>query len=129
MLKTNDLIGDLFTRIRNGQRSKKLYIYCSNIRIYSNILKVLYTEGYIRGYKYISNKNIKILLKYCGNLPAITKIGRVSKPGRRIYSNINSLWKLNNNLGIFILSTSKGVMSDKFAKIENMGGEILGHVS
>ncbi len=124
-----DPIGDMFSRIRNGQlRSlNSIDIPSSNFR--QNILKILKNEGYIKDYfikKTENNKiTLKINLKYYEGFPVIKEIKRISKPGRRIYSRANSIPKVMNGLGLAILSTPKGVMSDTDARKNNVGGEII----
>ncbi len=124
-----DPIGDMFSRIRNGQlRSlNSINIPSSNFR--QNILKILKNEGYIKDYfikKTENNKiTLKINLKYYEGFPVIKEIKRISKPGRRIYSRANSIPKVMNGLGLAILSTPKGVMSDSEARKNNVGGEII----
>ena len=124
-----DPIGDMFTRIRNGQlRSlNSIDIPSSNFR--QNILKILKTEGYIKDYfieKTENNKvTLKINLKYYEGFPVIKEIKRISKPGRRIYSRATSIPKVMNGLGLAILSTPKGVMTDTDERKNNIGGEII----
>ncbi len=124
-----DPIGDMFARIRNGQmRSlETIEIPSSNFR--QNILKILKSEGYIKDYfleKIKNNKiNIKVNLKYYEGYPVIKEIKRISKPGRRVYSRANSIPRVMNGLGLAILSTPKGVMSDTEARKNNLGGEII----
>jgi len=124
-----DPIGDMFTRIRNGQMRKltTIDVPASNFRL--KILEVLKTEGYINNYfiekKENNKKNLKVDLKYYEGLPVIKEIKRVSKPGRRIYSKAVSIPKIQNGLGLAILSTPKGVMSDNEARKNNLGGEII----
>ena len=124
-----DPIGDMFSRIRNGQMRSlnSVNIPSSNFR--QNILKILKNEGYINDYfidKSEKNKiNLKINLKYYDGDPVIKEIKRISKPGRRVYSRANSIPKVMNGLGLAILSTSKGVMSDTEARKQNIGGEII----
>jgi len=124
-----DPIGDMFSRIRNGQMRSlnSIDIPSSNFR--QNILKILKTEGYIKDYyieKSENNKiNLKINLKYYEGYPVIKEIKRISKPGRRVYSRANSIPKVMNGLGLAILSTPKGVMSDTEARKNNVGGEII----
>ena len=124
-----DPIGDMFSRIRNGQMRSlnSVDIPLSNFR--ENILKILKNEGYIKDYyieKLKNNKvNLKINLKYYEGDPVIKEIKRISKPGRRIYSRANSIPRVMNGLGLAILSTSKGVMSDTEARRQNLGGEII----
>ena len=125
----NDPIGDMFTRIRNGQMRllKTIDVPASNFRL--KILEVLKSEGYILNYfienKENNKKNLKVDLKYYEGTPVIKEIKRVSKPGRRVYSRANSVPKIQNGLGLAILSTPKGVMSDNDARKNNLGGEII----
>ena len=124
-----DPIGDMFSRIRNGQlRSlSSIIIPSSNFR--KNILEILKTEGYIKDFfieKSENNKiSLKISLKYFEGDPVIKEIKRISKPGRRVYSRASSIPKVMNGLGLAILSTPKGVMSDVEARKNNVGGEII----
>ena len=124
-----DPIGDMFSRIRNAQMRSlnSIEIPSSNFR--QNILKILKNEGYIKDYyieKSEKNKvNLKINLKYYEGDPVIKEIKRISKPGRRVYSRATSIPKVMNGLGLAILSTPKGVMSDSDAKKNNVGGEII----
>jgi small subunit ribosomal protein S8 len=125
-------LGDLLTRIRNGQRVGKAVIETPASKLRANVLDVLKREGYIRGYETHEVKPgfsaIKVELKYAEGQPAIKRIDRVSKPGRRVYSGIKDLPKVYNGLGISILSTPRGVMSDVEARAANVGGEILARV-
>ncbi len=124
-----DPIGDMFSRIRNGQMRSlnSILIPSSNFR--KNILEILKKEGYIKDFfieKKENNKiSLKINLKYYEGFPVIKEIKRISKPGRRVYSRANSIPKVMNGLGLAILSTSKGVMSDTEARKNNLGGEII----
>ena len=124
-----DPIGDMFSRIRNGQMRSlnSVDIPSSNFR--QNILKILKNEGFIKDYyieKSQDNKiNLKINLKYYEGDPVIKEIKRISKPGRRVYSRATSIPKVMNGLGLAILSTPKGVMSDAEARKNNVGGEII----
>ena len=124
-----DPIGDMFSRIRNGQMRSlnSINIPSSNFR--KNILEILKTEGYIKDYyieKSENNKiNLKINLKYYEGSPVIKEIKRISKPGRRVYSRANSIPRVMNGLGLAILSTPRGVMSDTEARKNNIGGEII----
>ena len=124
-----DPIGDMLTRIRNGQMRSlnKIEIPFSNFRL--KILEVLKKEGYIINFNISDGKNkiksILVDLKYYEGQPVIKEIRRVSKPGRRVYSRANSIPKVLNGLGLAILSTSKGVMSDAEATKNNLGGEII----
>jgi small subunit ribosomal protein S8 len=128
----NDPIGDMLTRIRNAQmrRRPKVSTPASNMR--ARVLDVLTEEGYIRGYARVEQKGIEaefeIELKYYNGQPAIREIQRVSKPGRRVYSPVKDLKNVRNGLGVAILSTPKGVMSDSRAREENVGGEIICNV-
>ena len=125
----NDPLGDMLTRIRNAQerRRHKVVTPASNLRV--RVLDVLAEEGYIRGYTRVDRKEgaseIEIELKYTNGQPAIREIQRVSKPGRRVYSQVKDLRSVANGLGVAILSTPKGVMSDTRAREEKVGGEIL----
>ena len=124
-----DPIGDMFSRIRNGQMRSldSIDIPSSNFR--KNILEILKNEGYIKDFfieKSENNKiSLKINLKYYEGNPVIKEIKRISKPGRRVYSRANSISKVMNGLGLAILSTPKGVMSDAEARKNNIGGEII----
>jgi len=124
-----DPIGDMFTRIRNGQMRllSSINVPASNFR--QNILDILKSEGYINNY-YVekldnNKKNLKVDLKYYEGTPVIKEITRVSKPGRRVYSRATSIPKVMNGLGLAILSTPKGVMTDNDARKNNLGGEII----
>lgn len=123
-MSMSDPLGDLLTRIRNGQQAKLATIVSPNSRLRRNVLDVLKKEGYIRGYNANDNE-ISIELKYAEGQPAIRTIKRVSTPGRRVYSNVKDLRLVHNGLGITILSTPHGVMSDHDARKENVGGELL----
>ena len=124
-----DPIGDMITRIRNAQMRllNKVQIPSSKFRV--KILDVLKQEGYISDYKILSDQknknNISVDLKYDNGLPVIKEIKRVSKPGRRIYARANSIPKIKNGLGLAIVSTSKGIMTDNDARNQNVGGEII----
>ena len=124
----NDPLGDMLTRIRNAQmrRQTKVVTPASNLR--ARVLDVLAEEGYIRGYTRVERggkAELEIELKYANGQPVIRKISRVSKPGRRVYSKIKDLTTVRNGLGIAILSTPRGVMSDHEARAQNVGGEVL----
>ena len=125
----SDPIGDMFTRIRNGQMRllNTINVPASNFR--SKILEVLKSEGYISNFfidKKENNKSIlRVDLKYYEGAPVIKEIKRISKPGRRVYSRANSIPRVMNGLGLAILSTPKGVMTDSEAKRNNIGGEII----
>ena len=124
-----DPVADMLTRIRNGQRARKSTIKSPSSRLRSNILEVLKREGYIRGYSSSELKpginELEIELKYHEGDPVIREINRVSKPGRRVYSGIKDLTRVYNGLGIAILSTPRGVLSDAEARKFNVGGEVL----
>jgi small subunit ribosomal protein S8 len=124
-----DPVGDLLTRIRNGQRANKATITTPASKLRENLLTVLEREGYIRGFERYSVRDgideLKVELKYNEGEPVITKIERISKPGRRVYAKIADLQKVYNGLGISILSTPRGVMSDAEARTANVGGEVL----
>ena len=125
----SDPIGDMFSRIRNGQMRSLSSVDIPSSNFRQNILKILKAEGYIKDYyleKTENKKNtIKINLKYYEGDPVIKEIERISKPGRRIYSRANSIPRVMNGLGLAILSTPKGVMSDTEARKNNLGGEII----
>ncbi len=124
-----DPIADMLTRIRNGHKIKAESVLMPSSKIKINIARVLVEEGYINGYQEEdlenNKKNLLINLKYYKGRPVIEKIERVSRPGLRVYKPTNELPKVMGGLGILILSTSKGVMSDKQAKKQGQGGEIL----
>ncbi len=127
-----DPLGDMLTRIRNGQRANKSSILSPASNLRTNVLEVLKREGYIRGYTRSDVRpgiaELAIELKYHEGQPVIKEISRVSKPGRRVYSKISDLDRVANGLGIAILSTPRGVMSDAEARAQNVGGEVLCHV-
>ena len=123
-----DPIADMLTRIRNGQQAKKDSVLSPASKLRANVLEVLQREGYIRGYSEEAlgkHPGLRIELKYFEGEPAIKHVARVSKPGRRVYSSIKDLKPIKNGLGISILSTPKGVMSDSAARDANVGGEVL----
>ena len=128
-MSMSDPLGDMLTRIRNGQRAQKSAIVSPASRLRANVLEVLKREGYIRGYSQSELQpgiaELKIELKYHDGGPVIREIHRVSKPGRRVYSKIKDLPRVYNGLGISILSTPQGVMSDTEARAANVGGEVL----
>ena len=128
-MSLSDPLGDMLARIKNGQLRKKDSVLMPASRFRGNVLDVLHREGYIRGFKKIeieNNKNeFEIDLKYVDGEPVIKNISRVSTPGRRVYSKIKDLQRNFDGLGISILSTSKGVLSDNEARTEKVGGEIL----
>lgn len=124
-----DPLGDMLTRIRNGQRAGKSSITSPASKLRVNVLDVLKREGYIRNYKSGDTTKgaaeLTIELKYHDGSPVIKEIDRISKPGRRVYSKISDLPKIYGGLGISILSTPRGVMSDVEARAANVGGEVL----
>ena len=125
----NDALSDMLARIKNAHKARKSYTSCYKSKLNSNVLTVLKNEGYIRDFKDIEIRkginNIQIDLKYYNGNPVIKNIKRISKPGIRVYSKISDLPKIYGGLGISILSTPKGVMSDNQARKNNVGGEIL----
>ena len=124
-----DPIADMLTRIRNGHKIKAESVLIPSSKIKINIARVLVEEGYINGYQEEdlenNKKNLLINLKYYEGRPVIEKIERVSRPSLRVYKPTNELPKVMGGLGILILSTSKGVMSDRQARKQDQGGEIL----
>ena len=126
-----DPLGDMLTRIRNGQRAKKDSVVSPASSLRTRVLDVLQREGYIRGYSEEAlgaHKGIRIELKYFEGAPAIQHVARVSKPGRRVYSGSQELPVIRHGLGITIVSTPQGVLSDAEARAQNVGGEILAEV-
>ena len=125
----NDPIGDMIARIKNAQMRKRSKVETPASKMRQRVLDVLAGEGYIRGYNLVQRPGefpvFEIELKYFDGEPVIAEISRVSKPGRRVYSSINDLKPVRNGLGISVLSTSKGVMSDAAARDANVGGEVL----
>ena len=128
-MSMNDPLGDLFARIRNAQMRKKSKVSTPGSRLRANVLEVLKAEGYIRGYTSVEHgdgrSEFEIELKYFDGAPVIREIERISKPGRRVYASVKALPRVNNGLGVAILSTPKGVMADHDARDNNVGGEIL----
>jgi len=129
-MSMTDTLGDMLTRIRNGQMARMPKVSCPSSRLRKNVLEALVREGYIRGYTEVqqgSNQpDLEIELKYDDQEdPVIRTIERVSKPGRRVYSGIAELGKVFNGLGVSILSTPRGVLSDNEARAQNVGGEVL----
>jgi small subunit ribosomal protein S8 len=125
----SDPLGDMLTRIRNGQRARMAVVAAPASKHRANVLEVLRREGYIRGFTREQVRpgvaELKIELKYVDGEPVIREIARVSKPGRRIYSKLTELPRVYNGLGIAILSTPRGVMSDAEARAAKVGGEVL----
>jgi len=125
----NDPLGDMLTRIRNAQMRGKTLVVSPSSKLRCWVLDVLQNEGFIRGYSQSEmangTKQIEIELKYFEGEPVIREIQRVSKPGRRVYSSVKTMPTVRNGLGLSIVSTPKGVMSDASAREQNVGGEIL----
>jgi small subunit ribosomal protein S8 len=125
----SDPLGDMLTRIRNGQRVGKSKVRAPASKLRSNVLEVLKREGYIRDFRFEEERaginEIEIELKYNDGQPVIQEISRVSRPGQRVYSKIKELPRYYSGLGITILSTPRGVMSDHEARAANVGGEVL----
>lgn len=125
----NDPLGDMLTRIRNAQERHKTKVTTPGSKLRARVLDVLKSEGYIRGFSVVEYPNgrteFEIELKYFDGEPVIREIARVSKPGRRVYASVNGVPRVNNGLGLSILSTPKGVMADHDARDANVGGEIL----
>jgi small subunit ribosomal protein S8 len=127
-MSLNDPLGDLLSRIRNAQMRNKSKVSSPNSRLRDSVLDVLKNEGYIRGYAVVERdgrSEIEIELKYFDGEPVIREIERVSKPGRRVYTSVKNMPRINNGLGVTIVSTPKGVMADHDARDANVGGEIL----
>ena len=128
-MSVNDPLGDMLTRIRNAQMRRKGKVSTPGSKLRANVLDVLEQEGFIRGYSTTEFGNgrteFEIELKYYDTQPVIKEIQRVSKPGRRVYAKIKELPRVYAGLGISILSTPQGVMSDAEARAANVGGEVL----
>jgi small subunit ribosomal protein S8 len=125
----SDPLGDMITRIRNAQMRKNAKVTTPGSRLRQNVLDVLKSEGYIRGYSTVDFENgrseFEIELKYFDGQPVIREIERVSRPGRRVYASVKNIPRVMNGLGVSIISTPKGVMSDAEARDQNVGGEVL----
>ena len=125
----NDPLGDMIARIHNAQMRNKSKVSTPASRLRVSVLDVLKSEGYIRGYASVEHASgrseLEIELKYFDGEPVIREISRVSKPGRRVYVAVRNLPRINNGLGVAILSTPKGVMADHDARDANVGGEVL----
>jgi small subunit ribosomal protein S8 len=128
-MSINDPISDLIARIHNAQMRKKSKVSTPGSRLRVSVLDVLKSEGFIRGYAKVDHSDgrseLEIELKYFDGQPVIREISRVSKPGRRVYVAVRNLPRINNGLGVAILSTPKGVMADHDAREANVGGEVL----
>ena len=128
MTIVNDPISDMLARIRNAQMRSKSKVAIPPSKLRERVLEVLVKEGYIRGFATIEKdgkSEIEVELKYFDGAPVIKEMTRVSKPGRRVYASVDTLPSVFNGLGISILSTPKGVMSDSDARAQNVGGEVL----
>lgn len=125
----NDPIGDMLTRIRNSQMRGKSTVRTPASKLRAWVLDVLADEGYIRGYEKVTGDDghpaLEISLKYYEGTPVIRELKRVSKPGRRVYMSVGDIAQVRQGLGVSIVSTSKGVMSDQSARSHNVGGEVL----
>lgn len=128
-MSMNDPLGDMLTRIRNGQNARKAFVVAPYSKLQEAVCKVLADEGFIRGCKINdlgnNKKELQVELKYDAGQPVIRELKRISTPGRRVYAQIKGLPQFYNGLGIKILSTPQGVMSDHKAKAANVGGEVL----
>jgi len=124
-----DPIADMLTRIRNAQQRGKSTVSSPSSRLRERVLEVLQAEGYIRSFRVTQQGNgqaeLEVELKYFDGEPVIRELKRVSKPGRRVYASVTDLPTIYNGLGVAIMSTSKGVMSDSDAREQNVGGEVL----
>ena len=130
-MQISDVIGDMLTRIRNANNSKHETVDVPASNMKKAIADILVNEGYIKGYQVIEDGKqgvIRIALKYVGKQKAITGLKRVSKPGLRVYANCADMPRVMNGLGIAIVSTSQGIMTDKAARKANIGGEVLAFV-
>jgi len=128
-MSRSDLLADVLTRIRNGQRASHEFVIAPSSKLVKSVLAVMLDEGYIKSYEEYTERAgvhmLKIDLKYHKGLPVIEEISKVSKPGRRFYSKIDDLQQMYGGLGVMIVSTSKGVISDANARRLGVGGEVL----
>jgi small subunit ribosomal protein S8 len=128
-MSVNDPIGDMIARIRNAQMRNKSKVSMPGSKQRERVAEVLKAEGFIRGYASVAHASgrseLEIELKYFDGEPVIREIARVSKPGRRVYASVKALPRINNGLGVAIVSTPKGVMADHDAREANVGGEII----
>ena len=127
-MSIQDPIADMLTRIRNGQTARKPSVRLPASKVKVAIVKILESEGYISGYEVINNetkKELEIALKYFNGRPVIEKLDRISKPSQRIYKSVHDLEPVMGGLGIAIISTSKGLLTDKMARKAGVGGEVL----
>lgn len=127
-----DSISDLFLRIKTGTKAKKEHIVVNSSKFVDNILTILKTEGYIVDFKtkkiHNNKKETVVTLKYKNNIPSISGLRQISKPGLRVYSESKKIPRVLNGLGIAIISTSNGLMTDKLARSKNVGGEVIAYV-
>jgi len=128
-MSVNDPLGDMLTRIRNAQMRGKSSVRSPASKLRAWVLDVLAAEGYIRGYERVTDARghaeLEIALKYHDGQPVIRELKRISKPGRRVYSGVSDIPSVRNGLGVAVVSTPKGVMSDAAARAANVGGEVL----
>ena len=128
-MSMNDPLGDMLTRIRNAQMRRKSTVRTPASKLRGWVLDVLQGEGYIRGYERATNAaghpELEIALKYADGQPVIRELQRISTPGRRVYSGVREIPQVRNGLGVSVVSTPKGVMSDAAARAANVGGEVL----
>ncbi len=128
-MAVTDTLGDMLTRIRNGQMAHMAVVSCPSSKLLKNVLEALRREGYIRGFVEVQQgtgqPSLDIELKYHEGEAAIRKIERISTPGRRVYAGIGDLGRVFNGLGVWVLSTPRGVLSDNEARAQNVGGEVL----
>jgi small subunit ribosomal protein S8 len=131
-MSVNDPLGDMLTRIRNAHMRRKTSVRVPAAKLQGWVLDVLRDEGFIRGYEKVAaekgHAEFDVALKYFDGRPVIREIARVSTPGRRVYYGVKDLPQVRNGLGVSIVSTSRGVMSDAKARAENVGGEVLARV-
>ena len=124
-----DPLGDMLTRIRNAQMRRKQFVFTPNSKLRAWVLDVLKSEGYIKSYEIEKTPSgvdtIKVSLKYFDGEPVIKELKRVSTPGRRVYLGVDNLPKVRQGLGVAVVSTSKGIMSDSQARQSRVGGEVL----
>ena len=131
-MSMSDPIADMFTRIRNAQRVEKMSVSMPSSKLKVAIAKVLQDEGYIDGYEVKTTgpkSELQVQLRYYAGRPVIERIERVSRPGLRIYKACDEMPKVLNGLGVAIVTTSKGVMTDRHARASGVGGEVIGYVS
>ena len=131
-MSMSDPIADMFTRIRNAQRVEKESVVIPSSKLKVAIARVLQEEGYVEGYEVLENDGKplpKVALKYYAGRPVIERLERVSRPGLRIYKARNDLPQVMNGLGVAIITTSQGVMTDRKARQTGIGGEVLGYVA